>query len=181
MLVLDNEIWVDVKNFEDSYQVSNLGRVKSKGKLILKSNGRIMTFPERIISQSTHYKNNYNSVHFTKNEIKKRFLVHRLVALNFLKTDIENAEVNHIDSDKSNNKLNNLELVSRGENQSHLSKAKKTSSDYVGVCLLTNKKWTSYITHNRKRFHLGTFKTQLEAHLSRKEFELKNNINNKYS
>jgi hypothetical protein len=178
---MDEEIWIDVKDFEKNYQVSNFGRVKVKEKIILKSNNRIMTFPERIISQSTHYKNKYKSVHFTKDKIKKRFLVHRLVAFNFLKTNIENAEVNHIDSDKSNNKLSNLELVTRGENQSHLSKKKHSSSEYVGVCSIKNKIWVSYINHKGKRFYLGRFKTQLEAHLTRKEFELKNNINNKYS
>lgn len=181
MAIIEEEIWVDVKDFEENYQVSNFGRVKVKQRVVLKSNDRIMTFPEKIISQSTHYKNNYKSVHFTKNEIKKRFLVHRLVAFNFLNTNIEKAEVNHIDFDKSNNNLSNLELVSRGENQSHLSMRKHKSSNYVGVCLLKNKKWTSYIRHNGKKFFLGNFNTQFQAHLVRKEFEIKNNIFNKYS
>lgn len=180
-LIYENEVWVDVKDFEENYQVSNLGRVKAKEKIILKSNNRIMTFPEKIIKQSTHYKNFYNSVHFTKNKIKKRVLVHRLVALNFLKTEIKNAEVNHIDSDKSNNKLCNLEFVSRGENQSHLSLRKKNSSNYVGVCLLKNKKWFSYITYNSIRTNLGRFENELDAHLARKKFEMDNNIINKYS
>jgi hypothetical protein len=179
---MDNlEVWVDVKDFEENYQVSSLGRVRVKEKIILKSNNRIMTFPEKIISQNVHYKNGYFSVHFTKNEIKKRFLVHRLVAFNFLKTSIDSPEVNHIDSDKSNNKLSNLELVSRAENQSHLAINKTKSSDYVGVCLLKNKNWSSYITHQGKRFYLGRFKSQIEAHLARKEFESKNRIINKYS
>lgn len=181
---LEGEIWVDLKGIEEVdgyYKVSNYGRIKSNLKTIRKSNGRYMTFQEKIINQTKHSKNGYYFVGLKGLGKAINRSVHRLVAINFLDKKDFKTEVNHIDSDKSNNNLDNLEWVSRSENQSHLSLRKKNSSNYVGVCLLKNKKWLSYITYNSIRTNLGIFENELDAHLARKKFEMDNNIINKYS
>lgn len=181
---LIGEIWVDLKDIkevEGYYKISNYGRIKSNLRIIKKSNGRFMTFQEKIINQTKHSKNGYYFVGLKGLGKAINRSVHRLVAINFLEKKDFKLEVNHIDSDKSNNNLDNLEWVSRGENQSHLSKTKKSTSEFVGVCLNKNNTWLSYIRFNGKRHNLGVFKTELEAHSARKNFEFKNNIDNKYS
>jgi hypothetical protein len=181
---LIGEIWVDLKDIkevEGYYKISNYGRIKSNLKTINKSNGRYMTFQEKIINQTKHPKNGYYFVGLKGFGKAITRSVHRLVAINFLEKKDFKLEVNHIDSDKSNNNLDNLEWVSRAENQAHLSKTKKSTSEFVGVYLNKNNTWTSYIRFNGKRHSLGIFKTELEAHTARKDFESKNNIDNKYS
>jgi hypothetical protein len=178
---LEGEVWVSVKGMEDFYKISNLGRVKSLKRFIEKSNNRVMTFQEKILNQTKHSKNGYYSVALNDGFLGKRINVHRLVALHFLPLIEGKNEVNHIDSDKSNNKFDNLEWVNRGENQSHMSKNKNKTSKYIGVCLNKEGNFISYICFNSKRTRLGTFKTEEEAYKARKQFELDNNIINKYS
>lgn len=178
---LDGEIWVELKGLESFYKVSNLGRVKSLNRFIEKSNNRVMTFQEKILNQTKHSKNGYYSVALNDGFLGKRINVHRLVALHFLPLIEGKNEVNHIDSDKSNNRYDNLEWVNRGENQSHMYKNKKKTSKYIGVCRKKHGNFISYICFNSERIALGTFKTEEEAYKARKQFELDNNIINKYS
>jgi hypothetical protein len=95
--------------------------------------------------------------------------------------DEEKFEINHIDSDKSNNRFDNLEWVSRSENQTHMAKNKKKTSVYSGVYKIRDDKFISNICHNSKKILIGSYKTELEAYQARKKYELENNINNKYS
>lgn len=174
---LDGEIWVELKGFEKFYMVSNLGRVKSLCRFIKKSNNRTMFFQEKIINQTKHSKNGYYSVALNDGVISKRINVHRLVALHFVPLVKDKIEVNHIDSDKSNNRFDNLEWVSRSENQTHMAKNKPKTSIYSGVCRAKSGMYKSYFRHK----NLGSFKTELEAYEARKKCELENNIINKYS
>ncbi len=84
---LPNEQWKQVKNYEGLYWVSDKGRVKNARKL--------MKF-YRINS-------GYLCIDFTVNKVKKKFLVHRLVAAHFCDNLDEYPEVNHIDECKDNN------------------------------------------------------------------------------
>lgn len=140
-----------------------------------------MFFQEKILNQTKHSKNGYYSVALNDGVLGKRINVHRLIALHFLPLIEGKNEVNHIDSDKSNNRFDNLEWVNRGENQSHMSKNKTKTSKYVGVCLNKEGRFISYICHNSKKIRIGFFETEEEAYKARKQFELDNNIINKYS
>lgn len=173
------EVWKDVVDFEGFYKVSNLGNVKRMNRAIHKNNNVIQNFPEKIISTHKH-RNGYYSVHLTKGLDKFRISLHRLVAIAFLKKVPNKFEVNHIDCDKSNNKLTNLEWVNRRENQSYAFKFKQKTSKYIGVCFFKTK-WISTICVNGKTINIGNFKTEEEAYLARKKFEEQNNIQNKYS
>lgn len=104
------EIWKDILNYEDLYQVSNLGNVKRKKGYQSKT--------ERML---VHTNNgfNYLSVNLSKNGKKTRFYIHRLVATAFLDNKENKEEVNHIDGVRTNNKLTNLEWVTRSENHHH--------------------------------------------------------------
>lgn len=112
------EIWKPIKGFRD-YEVSNLGRVKSlkRGK-------------ERLLSLSD--KGGYKSVCFSMNNVSKNFYVHRLVAESFLNNPKRLPEVNHIDEDKSNNRIDNLEWCSRTYNNNHGKRKEKSSISQKG-------------------------------------------------
>jgi hypothetical protein len=104
------EIWKDIEGYNGIYQISNLGSVRSL------SNG--FTRKSKILKQKLD-RNGYKSVSLSKNSIGKYFAIHRLVALHFLYRSDISLHVNHKDSIKTNNNLDNLEWVTRSENQKH--------------------------------------------------------------
>lgn len=104
------EEWRDVKGYEGLYEVSNLGRVKS-----LPRNG---TIPEEHLMKP-HFVCGYVQYELTSKNKKKGLKAHRLVAEAFLPNPLNKREVNHIDGDKHNNRLDNLEWATSSENQLH--------------------------------------------------------------
>jgi hypothetical protein len=102
------ETWKNIIGFDGEYQVSNLGRIKS-----LKKNKL-----EKLLSQCNHT-NGYKYVSLSKNGVAKHYYVHRLVAESFLLNSDNKLEVNHIDGDKTNNHVENLQWVTRQENVKH--------------------------------------------------------------
>jgi hypothetical protein len=110
------EVWGKIKGFEN-YEVSNFGRVKRNKSTILYKNGVIANHKEKILTQEVVKK--YKRVTLSENNIQKRFLVHRLVALYFIKNINNKPCVNHKDGDKLNNNLSNLEWCTYSENEKH--------------------------------------------------------------
>ena len=105
------ERWKDIKGYEGKYQVSNLGNVKSLLDKSLKKR-------EKILKPSLTHKG-YLRVYLSKESKKSTRLIHRLVAEAFI-PNLENKEtVNHIDGNKTNNRIDNLEWLSNIENQRH--------------------------------------------------------------
>jgi predicted XRE-type DNA-binding protein len=115
---MESEIWKDIKDFEGIYQVSNMGRVKSVGRLVNSGKGvHSFTIKEKILA--VDYSASYYRVTLSKNGKIKRFSVHRLVASTFISNPENKPQVNHKDGDKLNNKLDNLEWVTVSENNRH--------------------------------------------------------------
>lgn len=146
------EEWKDIIGYEKLYQVSNLGNIKSlkysKSKLL---KGSVNNY-------------GYIQVNLCKDGIVKSFKIHQLVAVHFLNHIINGYEkvVNHIDFNKLNNIVTNLEIVTPRENtnKKHL----QSSSSSTGVTWDKRKnKWISQIYHNSKLRFLGYFKTESEA------------------
>lgn len=100
------EIWKTIDGFKN-YEVSNLGNVKSK------------YFNKEKILKFRVTKFGYIRVMLQENGVKKECLVHRLVAKAFIKNNNLTLEVNHKDLDKSNNRVENLEWVTKSQNINH--------------------------------------------------------------
>lgn len=114
------EVWKDIPEYEGLYEASTLGRVRSKeGKKTIKSNGEIRVWKVRVLSQKVNKKDNMHRVDLWKNGKPKTWLVHRLIALTFLPAIEGKNYVNHIDGNRNNNELENLEWCDHTENNNH--------------------------------------------------------------
>jgi len=157
------EVWKSVGWFND-YQISNLGNVKS-----LKYN------KERILNPSINTKGYYQVV-FTDKSRCKIYRVHRLVATYFIKNKHNYLQVNHIDGNKLNNNVSNLEWCSARQNMLHahrlnLRKYKNKTSKFRGVFrVLATKPWRSTIKIGGKTKYIGSYSTEEEANIAYKTF-----------
>jgi hypothetical protein len=155
------EIWKPIKDYESLYEISTLGEVKSLNKKL----------------KPYYNSNGYLIVKLYKDSIKKTYRVHRLVAETFLENTNQEVQVNHKNFIRDDNRIENLEWVSNLENCCH----KNSINKYPGVTYhKQRKKWRARIHYKYKQIHLGLFDTEEEAYQARLNFELNNNIKNKY-
>lgn len=176
---LEGEIWKDIQGYDGYYQVSNLGRVKSLSRDVFYGMGYYLK-KEKIL-KPTMRKDGYQVVGFYIENIRKLFLIHRLVATAFVKNLFNKEKVIHIDFIKHNNNSNNLEWTNLLETACHQMSNQKSLSEFIGVSFRKNRnKWLSSIVINGKPIHIGSFKTQEEAYQARCDYEKNNNIENKY-
>ena len=146
------EVWRDIPQYEGIYQASNLGRIKS----LIKNKDCIKKF-------STD-SNGYLIVRMFKEKKATTKRVHKLVAMAFLnhKSNGYNEVVDHIDNNKTNNSVCNLQLVTQRFNASK--NKNKKSSKYTGVTYRQKrKKWESSIKINGKSYFLGMFDSEEDA------------------
>lgn len=117
------EVWKDIQEYEGLYQVSNLGRVRHLPYTI-KWGGKL---EHRPLKESNQHKSTggYCIVVLSKNSKSKKFLVHRLVAKAFIPNPDNLPEVNHIDEDNTNNKVNNLGWCDRKYNVNYGTRTEK--------------------------------------------------------
>lgn len=115
---VEEEEWELVKDFEDIYQVSSFGKVM---------NG----LTNKILKQQID-KNGYKTVTLSANGEKYAKRVHRLVAEAFIEGDHTGMDVNHIDGNKLNNRLSNLEFCTRKENINHALKYDLSKTNNFG-------------------------------------------------
>lgn len=153
----------DIPGFECMYQVSNLGRVKSLPREMC--NGKSFYISKERILKHPINKVGYHVVGLTKNNKPITKSVHQLAAMAFLDHIPDGTNkivVDHINGDKLDNNLENLQLISNRENTS---KDKRScTSKQTGVIFVDSySKWRSQIYINGKSTHLGTFNTEEEA------------------
>lgn len=124
---MPKEIWKPIKDFEELYEVSNLGRVRSlRRNIIMKSRIRDDGYVACVLSNGGKVQGK---------------LVHRLVAEAFIPNHENKPEVNHIDGNKQNNNVKNLQWVTPSENQKHSINIglRKGSQLKDGGCVLLKK------------------------------------------
>lgn len=110
------EEWRDIQGYEGLYQVSNSGKVRS---LNFNKTG------ESKERKPSHDSDGYLVMTLHKNGVKKMYKVHRLVALAFLKKPVGCDQINHIDEDKDNNDVSNLEWCTVEYNLRYGTRGKK--------------------------------------------------------
>lgn len=119
---LQNEIWEAVVGYETSYEVSNFGRVKSLSRFTRHESRRGKEFwfkTKEFILQNVATSIGYPQVTLHKNGKQICRHIHRLVALAFIPNPKNKPQVNHIDGNKANNFLDNLEWVTPSEQMRH--------------------------------------------------------------
>ena len=122
------EIWRDIKGYEGVYQISNMGNVKSLG------NNK--SRKEKVLKLAKNT-NGYLKVNLYKDGKQKNYLIHRLVAESFIPKVEGKTHVDHIDSNRQNNNVNNLRWCTIVENNNfdlyrkHMSEAKKGEKHHM--------------------------------------------------
>jgi hypothetical protein len=113
------EIFKDVKGYEGLYQVSNLGRVKSLPKTWVSGNGGFRSHYGKIL-KATKCSSGYYQVGLYKDGVSKKLRIHKLVAMAFFNHAPNGYKivVDHIDNNKENNRVDNLQLITNRENSS---------------------------------------------------------------
>ena len=168
------EIWKDIKGYEGKYQISNLGRVKS----LYTQNQYKKTY--RTLIMKLGKRNGYNVIVLENKRNNRRcYQIHRLVAEAFLKNPNNFQIINHIDENRTNNNVNNLEWCTQKYNVLHsvrkMCKPKnrigKSGEKYIRIKNINN---TTYyevtVPYKNKRKFLGLFKDIKEAVNTREEF-----------
>lgn len=119
MLALPYEIWRDIPGYEGLYQISNLGRVKRifDRVFIGKYGQTIIQRPNDTIKGfKGKRQNDYWRVYLYKNNSRKKYTVHVLVYKSFFGEIPDGYQVNHMDENKDNNSIFNLNLLTPKEN-----------------------------------------------------------------
>jgi hypothetical protein len=157
----------DIKGYEGLYQVNKLGEIKSVERFQKNKNKIIQEF----LLRKTKDNNGYERVFLSKNGKTKTYYVHRIVADNFITKIAGKEEINHIDRDRENNNVENLEWVSHKENIIHSArcgayseKRKNNTSGYCGITFdKKDRKWKVRVTKTGARKFIGVFDTKDEA------------------
>ena len=111
---MTTEIWRPIKDYEGLYEISNTGKVKSLKKTRLNNT----SIEEHIMKPSINH-NGYLRVELSNNGKRKSYLIHRLVANAYIPNSNIKLQINHIDGNKQNNNLNNLEWCTPQDNVIH--------------------------------------------------------------
>jgi hypothetical protein len=155
------EFFADVPGYEGVYQVSDRGRVLSLERRV-KNGDSIQSVRERIIKPILE-SNGYLYVHLSKDGKVKMFLVSRLVALTFLEREKDKPTVDHINRNRTDNRLENLRWASSTEQSRNTSSFK----EYISISFYKSSKypskWRVQFRYENEKVKNKFFLTELEA------------------
>lgn len=174
--------WLPVKGYEELYEVSNTGEVRSVDRILSVTNQKERLFKGRVLLQTMNKQVQYKQVSLWKENKGTSYYVHRLVAEAFIPNPEGKPEVNHIDGNRQNNNISNLEWVTSGENSLHASKTglrvytNRLTKDEFLDCLYDVINGESYQSlSSRVPYKVPFLSTKLRA--LAKEFNLETELN----
>jgi len=155
------ERWLPVAGFDGAYEVSNLGRVRSLARTIIRSNGRPLTIQRRILRPTTNPENGYLAVSLWRDNIGTSWSVHALVAKAFVPNPENLPEIDHEDRNPANPSASNLRWSTRSGNLMNQRQISRGRSGIIGVefhheC---RKPWAVFVANK----FLGRYATREEA------------------
>jgi hypothetical protein len=115
-----NEVFVGIEGFS-GYEVSNYGRVKSVDRVVTDTKGRKKPIKGQLIKGSNNGGEHdylFVKIRNDKGVLEKRY-IHRLVGMAFLANPLNKPQINHINGDRQNNEVDNLEYATASENMQH--------------------------------------------------------------
>tara|TARA_R110000850_G_scaffold65035_2_gene145828 strand:- start:135 stop:704 length:570 start_codon:yes stop_codon:yes gene_type:complete len=135
-------VWKPVLGFEGSYEVSCKGRVRSCARVHYGTRGRVTHHPSKILKQQKHKTNSWR-IRFCVDQVKTSHSAHRLVSIAFHPNPENKPEVNHIDGNRLNNDMYNLEWNTKDENMEHAVRTGLINNPFGKGA--TNSKYRTYV------------------------------------
>lgn len=132
------EIWKDIPGYEGLYQASDLGNVKSLNHIRNNGTNKYMQKGKKLKFSKDH--NGYLLVRLSKNGIAKTYKLHRIIAMTFIENTFNKKTINHINGNKEDNRVNNLEWATQKEQIDHQHKILKVPYSDCKKCHEANKK-----------------------------------------
>ena len=152
------EVWKDIKGYEGYYQVSNHGKVKSLQRVLDRSDNKKLPLQERPLKFGNS--RGYPTVRLSKAGDNKTILLHHLIwdAFGNKPRNGRALQVDHIDENKLNNRIDNLQILTNRENCTKYHKSNKKSGLPTGVVYhRATKKYVAQIRIGDRYKYLGLF------------------------
>lgn len=159
------EIWKDIIGYEGYYQVSNHGNIRSIDRFVNHPIGGAKSLKRGTIKKQTKNIHGYPMIRLSREGINITRAVHLVVAEAFLghrSNKIRSIVVDHIDNNKENNYLSNLQVITHRENNTK-DRTRKSGFPYVSKC---KNKWRAACQINHKKIHIGLFNCPTSAHFA---------------
>lgn len=159
------EEWKPIKDYEELYEISSFGRVQNS------KTGKVI--------KEIYNVEGYCRVELRKDQKRKNFMIHRLVAQHFIENHNNKPIVDHIDRVRNNNNVLNLRWVTSSENSLNMKNIDSVykTSKYRGVYYhKNNRKWICKISNNNKPIHIGCFISEKNAARAYNEYVKTNGL-----
>lgn len=163
------ETWKDIRGYEGLYQVSNLGRIRSLGRVCNSKNNSTSKKRERILTQEITVFGYCRVRLFDLEGKSKHYATHRIVAQEFI-GNVDGYEINHKNEIKTDNRVENLEIVTSKQNCNYGTRNKRLSEKNTANKAL----WCKGVVQKDKD---GNVVAEYESRL---EAERKTGINNRH-
>lgn len=171
--------WMPVVGYEGLYVVHCTGMVKSVDRVVTHRSSGYLTLKGKPLRPAIG-PNGYMTVSLYRDYTKKSHTVHRLVMMAFVGFDSNKQYINHIDGNKLNNDISNLEWVTFRENVSHHQHCKHKSSRYLGVSKDGNS-WRACIHIEKQKINLGSHRSEEAARDAYQKALKYYNLENRYA